>query len=219
MLNLALVGEQRGRVRDLLDFRKSHRIPEDHSERAQAFIRRIATSDLEADLDLRFAELRQHLGFKRIDMDVAEPVDGAASIQTPLFCYRVSIRLCDEDVNTTVCERRVDGFADPKPLLSDQFAAAFGSTFDSVAIAPAEPVDVESFIDWVEEQSDSQLVAEYDRTATWCRVLFAEQQSASMLIESDAIALTSMDPASPASLLRSFMELREQLPAMMWDAS
>ncbi len=219
MLNLALVGEQRGRVRDLVDFRKTHRIPEDSSERAQAFIRRIATSDLEADLDLRFAELRQHLGFKRVDMDVAEPTDGAASIQTPQFCYRVSIRLCDEDVNSTVCERRVDGFPDPKPLLSDQFAAAFGSTFDSVAIAPAEPVDVEAFIDWVEEQPDSQLEADYDRTATWCRVTFVDQQAASMLIESDAIALTSMDPVSPATLLRSFMELREQLPSVMWDAT
>jgi len=219
MLNLALVGEQRGRVRDLVDFRKTHRIPDDHSERAQAFIRRIAASDLEADLDLRFAELRQHLGFKRIEMDVAEPIDGAASIQTPHFCYRVSIRLCDEDVSSTVCERRVDGFADPKPLLSQQFAAAVGSTFNSVAIAPAEPVDVESFIDWVEEQPDSQLEADYDRTATWCRVTFADQHAATMLIESDAIALTSTDSTSPATLLRSFMELREQLPAVMWDAS
>jgi len=218
MLNLALVGEQRGRVRDLADFRKTHRIPDDNSERAQAFIRRIATADLESDLDVRFSELRQHLGFKRVDMDVAEPADGAASIQTPLFCYRVSIRLCDEDVNSTVCERRVDGFADPEPLLSDQFAAAFGSMFDSVAITPVEPVDVENFIDWIEEQSDDQLEADYDRTATWCRVTFADQHAASMLIQSDAIALTSTDRVPPASLLRSFMELRDQLPAVMWDA-
>jgi len=211
-LNLALVGEETIRVRDLTGFRKSHRVPDEITDRAQSFIRRIATPELEADLDKRFADFRRCLGLKRVEMDVDEPLDGVASIATPSFAYRVSVRLADDDPSTAVCERCVDRFSDPQPLMSPDFSAAFGNTFNSVRMLPPEPLEVERFIDWIECQDDAQLTADYDRTATWCRLLFSDSPAASMLVRSDSVSLTALEAVSPAVLLKSFVELRERLP-------
>jgi len=213
-LNLALVGEETIRVRDLTGFRKSHRVPDEISDRAESFIRRIATPELEADLDQRFADFRRCLGLKRVEMDVEEPLDGVASIATPSFTYRVSIHLAEDDPATAVCERSVDRFSDAEPLMSPDFTAAFGNTFNTVRMLPPEPLEVERFIDWIECQEDGQLTAEYDRTATWCRLLFSDNRTASMLVRSDSVALTALEPVSPGSLLKSFVELRERLPGV-----
>ena len=80
MLNLALVGEQESRVRDLAGFQKSHRIPEEDSQRSRAFVCRIAAADIDRDLDQRFADIRRELGLKRVQLEVLEPKSGCARI-------------------------------------------------------------------------------------------------------------------------------------------
>lgn len=216
MVNLALVSEQRGRIRDLAGFRRSHRLPDEFSERAQAFVRRIAAEDIGDDLDQRFSDFRRQLGLKRVDMEVSEPHDGSGTITTPQFQYQVSVALCEDDLNSVVWRRRVCDFAAPDPVLSSDFAAAFGTVFDTVEFTPVDPIDVESFIDWIEDQSDSHLEPDYDRTGTWCRLLAAQQQTASMLVEHHQVSLQSLSPCSPERLLRSFLAFQKLLPAIAW---
>ena len=216
MLNIALVGEQRCRVRDLTDFRRSHRPPDEHSERARAFIRRIATSNLEEDLDQRFSDFRSQLGFRRVELQVSEPADGVASIRTPVFTYQVSIELSEDDLTSAVCRRRVVGFDDPQLLLSDGFERIFARVFNIVEFEPAEPISIDELIDQMESGEHSQITTDYDRSATWCQLMRNGDTGARMLVRSDVVSFVASAPAPPAALLQSFFELREQLPEISW---
>lgn len=216
MLNLALVGEQQGRIRDLAGFRKSHRVPDEDSERTRAFVRRIAADDIGEDLDQRFADFRRQLNLKRIHMDVSEPHDGSGTITTPDFQYQISVTLCDEEPSELIWRRQVTNFTKAEAVLSDDFASTFGTVFDTVEFVPPEPVDVESFIDWIEDQPDGGLTPDYDRTATWCRLTAPAKMSATMLVQHHLVSLKSLTPCSPETLMRSFLAFQQLLPAIEW---
>jgi len=216
MLNLALVGEQQSRVRDLSGFRKSHRVPDEVSTRANDFVRRIATDDIGEDLDQWFAGFRRELGLKRAQMEVSDPYDGSGTITTPTFQYQVSVGLCEDDPSSLTWRRRVSEFAAAEAVLGDSFSAIFGTIFDTLEFAPVEPIDVEEFIDWIEDKTDSQLEPDYDRTATWCRLIDPQQMASTMLIEAHLVSLKSLSPCPPETLVRSFMTFRELLPAIVW---
>lgn len=212
MLNLALVGEQQSRVRDLSGFQKSHRVPSEVSQQTRNFVRRIAEADVGSDLDQRFADIRRELGLKRIQLEVSGPDGGCGTIVTPAFRYQVSVELSDDDPAAVVWKRRAFGFASSAPVLADSFSAAFGTTFDTVEFAPSQPVDVPAFIDWIEDRTDQPLRPDYDRMATWCRLSTPEQMAATMMVQSHAISLKSLQPVSPAALLQSFFSFRDMLP-------
>ena len=216
MLNLALVGEQRSRVRDLAGFRKLHRVPDEKSERSQAFVWRIAADDIGQDLDRRFADFRGELGLKRIQMKVSEPEGGRGTITTPSFQYQISVDLNCDDPSELVWRRCVSGFTAPEPVLSDSFSATFGTTFDTLEFIPAELIEVDAVIDCIEGQPHSPLESDYDRTATWCRLSVPEQMSSTLLIETGLVSLKSLTPCPPKVLLRSFVTYRELLPAIEW---
>jgi len=85
-----------------------------------------------------------------------------------------------------------------------------------VEFAPAEPVDVERFIDWVEDQANRQLEPDYDRMATWCRLTAPQHMASTMLVQSHVISLKAAAPCRPGTLLMSFFAFRELLPAIPW---
>ena len=216
MLNLALVGEQRSRVRDLSGFRKSHRVPDEVSARANDFVRRIAADDLGEDLDQWFAGLRSELGLKRAQMEVSNPHHGMGTIITPTFQYQVSVGLCNDDPSLLTWRRQVSEFPALEAVLRDGFSSTFGTIFDTLEFTPLEPINVEEFIDWIEGSADSQLKPDYDRTATWCRLIAPQQMVSSMLVEAQMVSLKSLSPCPPETLVRSFMAFRELLPGITW---
>ncbi len=216
MFNIALVAQQRSRIRELIGFRKNHRVPDEHSERSRSFVRRIAADDIGKDLDQRFDDLRRQLQLKRVDMQVADPHDGTGSITTPHFRYQVSVVQSHDDPSAAVWRRQLSGFSAVDSVLSDELAAAFGTLFDTVEFTPADPIDVEAFIDWIEQQPDSRLEPDYDRTGTWCRLLAPQQQSSAMLVEHHQVSLQSLTPCSPATLVNSFLAFQKLLPSVAW---
>ena len=216
MLNFALVGEQQSRVCDLSGFRRSHRVPDEVSARANDFVRRIASDDIGEDLDQWFAGLRRELRLKRAQMKVSDPYRGSGTIITPTFKYQVSVGLSEDDPSLVTWQRRVSEFAALEAVLRDGFSSTFGTIFDTLEFAPVEPIDVEEFIDWIEGKADSQLEPDYDRTATWCCLIAPQQMASTMLIEAQLVSLKSLSPCPPGTLVKSFMAFRELLPAITW---
>ncbi|MCH2200600.1 MAG: hypothetical protein MK102_01410 [Fuerstiella sp.] len=216
MLNLVLVGENESPVCDLTGFRKSHRVPDDTTDRSRTFVRRIAVDDVGRDLDQRFADLRRELGLKRAQMQVSDPADGCGSIKTPEFTYQVSADLSSKDPTAVVWRRSVFGFTAPESVLAENFSATFGTTFDTVEFAPRLPVDVETFIDWIEDQANCPLQADYDRTVSWCCLTAPQQKDSIMLIRPHVVSLQSLSPCAPKTLLTSFLAFHDLLPAIEW---
>ncbi|MCH2210489.1 MAG: hypothetical protein MK110_04255 [Fuerstiella sp.] len=217
MLNLVLVGENESPVRNLAGFRKSHRVPDDTSERSRAFVRRIAGDDVGRDLDQRFTDLRHKLGLKRVQIQVSDPADGCGSIRTPEFSYQVCADLSCSNSSAVVWRRSVYGFTAPDAVLSESFSATFGTTFDTVEFSPRQPVDVETIIDWIEDRTTCRLQADYDRTGSWCRLTAPQQMESMMTIRAHVVSLQSLNPCNPQTLLTSFLAFHDLLPVIEWS--
>lgn len=213
--NVALVREQRLRIRDLSGFQnKTHTIPNEVNERTQAFVGRLALREISDDLDQRYAAFRQHLGFRRVDLKVSEPDNGFGAIVTPWFEYRVTVNQADDEPSECIWRKQASAFSGPEPLLSENFASTFAADFDTVELEPPEQIDIEAFIDHLEDEPHDDLTLEYDRTATWCQ-LTTTRIPGLLLVEADRIALQNLQPDLPAQLLQAFFRFREELPALV----
>ena len=208
--SVALVTEQRRRVRDLSGFLKSHKVPTEYNDRTQSFVGRIATLDISDDLDIRFAEFRRHFRLKRVDLRVSEPDEGTGAIATPWFEYRVTVTHSEEDAGEAIWRQQVTEFRDTERLFSSEFATVFGNLFDTVEFEPPEPIDMEAFIDSLENREGDDIKVEYDRTATWCQ-LMTEAVPGQLYVESDRVALVTQQPQLPAQLVEAFINFRECL--------
>ncbi|MEZ6060047.1 MAG: hypothetical protein R3C19_06780 [Planctomycetaceae bacterium] len=210
MIDVALVREQTTRVRDLSGFRKGHQVPAEASDRASAFVARIAAADLSRDLDEHFAQFRRQFRFRRTELQVSDPENGAARISTPWFDYRVSVTLDSTKTSQAIWRRQVSEFRSPEQLFSGEFASVFGQSFDTVEFTPPAMIDLEAFIDHVEDRDDNSLTIEYDRRSTWCE-LSIDEIPARMVVRSDLVSLIARQPQIPAQLLESFLAMRKRL--------
>ena len=210
VIDIALVQEQRTRVRDLSGFRKGHRIPDGVGSQALAFVARIAANDLSRDLDEHFDLFRRKFRFRRTDLQVSDPENGAGRISTPWFDYRVSVTLDEEETTQAIWRRQVSEFRDPEQLFSGEFAAVFGQSFDTVEFTPTVMIDLEAFIDHIEDRADESLSIDYDRRSTWCEISIVDIP-ARMVVQSDLVSLTALHPQIPAQLLESFFAMRKRL--------
>ncbi|MCP4788111.1 MAG: hypothetical protein GY903_13380 [Fuerstiella sp.] len=211
--NVALVSEHRQRVRDLRGFGKAHSVPFANTERTQSFVGRIATDEIGEDLDKRFDEFRQNFRFKRSELVVSEPENGEGAIATPWFEYRIMITHDPNEPAEVTWRRQITQFRDPDPLLSPEFAAVFGTVFDTIEFEPPEPIHIEAFIDSVEDREDDSIKLDYDRQSTWCELTTALIPG-QLLVESDRIAFVTNEPQLPARLLSAFFEFRTQLTGL-----
>ena len=209
--NIALVSAKTGRVCDLMGFRKkSHQVPTDVSDYTQAFVGKIADGDLAQDLDVQFAAFRRHLGFRRAEMEVQDPSDGCAAILTPWFEYRISVSLLCDDPTVYVFKRMVNRIVGPDELLSNQFASVFGDVFNSIEVCPPTTINMEDFIDSMEDLQKHTLSIDFDRTATWCQLTILRLPG-ELTVETDRISLV-MEQAQPLTkLLDAFFQFREEL--------
>ena len=208
LTNVVLAREQRYMVRDLSGFqKKKHKVPVEINDRTQSFVGRIAYQELSDDLDTRYTQFREQFGFKRVDLNVAEPDNGNGVIQTPWFDYRISVTQSEDDAEEAVWRRQVSKFRGPEELLSSEFATVFGGLFDTVEFSPPQPIEIEVFIDHLEEKNDDNISISYDRTATWCE-LVTDTIPGELTVTSDKISLKTPQPELPARLLEAFFEFR-----------
>lgn len=210
---VALVSEQRLLVKSLAGFRKTHQVPTDVNDRTQQFVGRIAGEDIGEDLDQRFTEFRRHFGFKRVDLRVNEPDGGMGAIATPWFEYRVTVMIAEDDASEAVFRRQVSDFHDPKALMSSEFATVFANVFNTIEFEPPVAIEMEEFIDTMEERDNDSMSIEFDRTATWCE-LTVPSIPGTLLVESDRVALVTNQPQLPARLLEAFLSFQEHLPTI-----
>src|SRR5262249_30034122 len=78
-------GEPRDRIRNLAGFQKNFKLPDAATPSAQKWIYRLAADDLRREVEDTYNALREHLGFKRKDLESTVGTDGLGFIRTPNF--------------------------------------------------------------------------------------------------------------------------------------
>ena len=146
----SLRSEMTARVKSLTGFRKFHRLPDRVSPSARKFVSDLAADDVKADVDRVYAAAREHLGYKRRDVEGSAD-RGSGVVRTPDFEYSVSIDLSDDDPTTVVWRRQVAGIGNPAVVLGKPFQQVFGGTFDTLVFEFTRPFDLEAWVDRIEE--------------------------------------------------------------------
>lgn len=143
--------ESTGRVKDLTGFRKNFSVPENAGTSNRKFVNRLAAADLKADVDGVFEAAREHLGYKRKDVEVSTDGDGFGYLRGPDFEYTVSASLDADDPSQVAWRREVGQFSDPGFVRSAGFDAVFGKLFDQLVFEFAAPADVAALVDRLED--------------------------------------------------------------------
>ncbi|MFM9964817.1 MAG: caspase domain-containing protein [Planctomycetaceae bacterium] len=207
---VAFIGQRSAGVRSLSGFTKSNRVPDAVTSATEAFVVRIASTELAEDLQ-KFADaLRKQFRFKRIDIDVANPGDGTGSIITPTFTYSISVSLNPDDPSEVIWHRQVSEIREPDSVLTDEFEAVFDKTFDTVQFSPFSRVDVTALIDRIENLDDDRITVDYDSNPTSCRMSI-KGIDGDILVSRNEISLVQTQRQTPKQLLESLFQIQSAL--------
>lgn len=207
---VALVRERVESVKKLSGFRKGSRVPDAVNSSSQKYVASLAGDELQADLDTVHAALREAFKFKRLDLQVDGPIDGSGTIITPFFNYTIALKQNPRDPSEVVWRREVIDIVDAEQVLSKAFSATFDELFDTVELAPTEPIDLTALIDRIEALDDSRIKLDYDRELTWCK-LAIRGISGEIKVTKRTFELVERKPESPKKLLESFFAIQRML--------
>lgn len=199
-----LRGLESGRVRSLSGFKKTHRVPDDVTPRTKDFVREIAASEIDDDMQKVHTAVKDAFGFTRREMElVGKPTDGSQELLTPRFSYVVSVELSEDDPTEYVLERVVNRIDGADLVASDEFEDAFGSTFETVVIEPGSPIEVEEVIDAIEAEKDPGVSVSYPAGCEYCEIELSGVQ-AEIRVTDSTIEITYRKARTPKALLTEF---------------
>lgn len=127
--NVCLLQETTQPFKQLNGFQKHYRVPHTGSSSDIQFLARIATADLDAELQETFAKLRSGFGFKRKELTVSGPDEGGGMILTPYFTYELNVSLLDEDPSQVVWRSAVANILEPEQIFTDSFRLCVWQSF------------------------------------------------------------------------------------------
>lgn len=208
---LSLVVRDRKDVRSLPGYKKRlHRVPDEVNPHTQAFVAKLGSPQIRADLDLVFKRIRYAFHFKRAELTTSEPERGTGVITTPFFEYRCSVVQDPDKEAQVIWQQQISSIREPSRLLTDEFASVFGEVFDTVAFSPPCPIDVGLVIDRIEELDDARVALDYDRLVTRCEIRM-HGTNLRIKVTPDAFCIIHPQPALPRMLVQSMMEVQQAL--------
>lgn len=163
-------GESRGKVKELSGFQKNFKVPEAATPSAQKWTYRMAADDLRAEVEETYNALREHLGFKRKDLESTVGSDGFGFIRTPTFDFSVSVSLDPDDPSGVVWRREVSQVTDPDVLRAEGFRGVFGGVLDTLQFDFEKPIDVEDLVDRIEDDPPPGVKVRVASDASACDV-------------------------------------------------
>ena len=202
-------GESRDRVKNLTGFQKNFKVPEAATPSAQKWTYRMAADDLRAAVEETYNALREHLGFKRKDLESTVGSDGLGFIRTPSFDFTVSVSLDPDDPTSVVWRREVSQVSDPDVLRADGFRRVFGNALDTLQFDFEQPIDVEELVDRIEDDPPPGVKVRVASDASSCDVT-VQGFAGRIHVERATLRVEGPPGLSPDSLVEQFFAFQRQ---------
>ena len=197
-------------VRSLSGFQKGHHVPDRVNDASERFVARIASKDVEEDIDKVRDSLRNTFGFKRNDLKT-DLSDGEGSIITPYFDYEMAVVLDPDAPSRVIWRRQVTNIRVPEQILTEEFEEVFSGMFDTLEfVTTGDPFNIESIIDQIEEMDEEDITVDYNRDLTRCVIKMTNIDS-TISITSHTFSIFRTKGNSPRLLIKSFFEVQKQL--------
>jgi Caspase domain len=146
----SLVGEVRGRVRDLSGFVKPKIALASHNSWEQSFVQKAGEGEVAMRATEIVDKLRNHFRFKRKDLDFTN-LGSIASIKVPDFDVNISLAQDPEVADKYVMRTEVASFKRPEVIDDPNFIDVFAEYCNKVVIDLGKEIDLASKIDEIEE--------------------------------------------------------------------
>lgn len=200
-------------LKELKGFQKSHRLPQNRRD-GMRFLAEISSAEIVADLDDKFAALKNGFGFKRREIS-AFPGEGSGYIETPYFRYKISVDFSGEDFSKVVWQREIEEISEPNQIINPIFLEAFGKQFNSLELISPAPFPLEDIIDRLEDLESDLITIDYDKDVTWCDIRFAPNQTPIHLAGNRLRISSPLKEVSPLELFESLAEVQRQVFELM----
>jgi hypothetical protein len=202
-------GESRDRVKNLSGFQKNFKVPEAATPSAQKWTYRLAADDLRAQVEETYNALREHLGFKRKDLESTVGTDGLGFIRTPSFDFTVSVSLDPADPASAIWRREVSQVSDPDVLRADGFRRVFGNVLDTLQFEFEKPIDVEELVDRIEDDPAPGVKLRVASDASACDVT-VHGFAGRIHVDRAILRVEGPPGLSPESLLEQFFAFQRR---------
>jgi len=207
-----LVHEEFGEIKRLEGFRKQNKAPDAVSDFHQKMLCEASFSMLDNDLEETFGALRSAFKFKRKEISVSGPEDGAGSISTTFFNYEIAISQQADRPSHYCCRRAINEITDPGHTFCEAFDSVFGDRFSVLEIGAKRSLDIEAIVDRVEEVEPESIQIDYDKDVTWCKIQVETAATPAMEIEihENVVKIVSDSKVKPAELLEGFLVIQQE---------
>ena len=183
------------------DRKRGHRVPDELSNGATAFVRRLAAGDVAREIEDCFQALRTQLGYKRRQLRVTLESD-AAAIATPDFEFHLVVCQDPEAPGHARVRRTIEHVTSPQVVAAPAFAQAFADGFDGLDLTVGPRIDVGALIDRLEDEEPPGWTLDYGFEASALRLAHPDIPLA-VDVTADRVRLVGPRPQPPALLLEA----------------
>jgi hypothetical protein len=207
---ISFVGRSGGAVKSLSGFRKGHHtIPDAVNPATQRFLAQLCASDLAAEGERWFQQIREALGYRRKELclELSSPI---AMLVAKDFVFEIEYALKEEDPATYREMRSLRRMRSGDLLQSPEFDQLFAGQFSAVALDLKRGVRVETVIDAIEGldgERGAALKVSYPSDCRWCS-LAVEGVAAEVVCDGATLELRFPRNGSPLELMVAFEATR-----------
>lgn len=204
---LVFRGEKPAKIKELSGYQKNFRLPEANTPSAQKWLYRLATPELQADLDEKFNAIREELGYKRKDLECVLGPDGIGFIRTPAFDYAVSVSIDPSEPSAMVWRRELSQFAKAELLQKPAFRKVFPDSLETLEFHFDQLIDIEELVDRIEDNMPEGVKIRVGSDASYCEV-GVTGFTGKVRVEKTLLRIESPSGLGPASLVEQFFEFQ-----------
>ncbi len=161
----SLIGEIRGRVRELSGYSKPKTSLSTHNDWERDFVEKAGTAEVTAQATEIFERLREAFRYKRKDLSFTN-VASTASIKGPDFDVNISLSQDPEDAEKYLLSTEVRSFRNSGVIEDPNFLVIFTKYCQRVVFELVADLDLESKIDDIEEIDSLAANLDYDPECT-----------------------------------------------------
>ena len=169
-----LISESTRAIRQLIDFKPSHKVPKEINIATQRFVKSCVAGDIAAEMELVWNRCREGFGYKRKDKVGPTIEAGSGILVLPHFRYCISVDQDSQDPKMVFWRQSVDEIKDTAVILSPEFNAVFARNFDTFESDFFSPQKIEDLIDRIENLDSHRITVKYPADCTYCDIVLKD---------------------------------------------
>lgn len=160
-----IVGLKRGRIRELVGYKKHYHIPDQSSATSQDFVRKTGHKDVEKAAENLHSKIRNIFGYKRRDF-YYYCENSVACIKTPDFDLELKLDQCTKETKDYILSTEVVELKNDCISADERFHACFTQHCDQLILDFENPIEIEDKIDAIEEIDELAQALNYNPDAS-----------------------------------------------------